>query len=449
MKYLSKFMIVATLILGLASCKKDNNDDVQPVSLSIKLAFDAENAGFGFTYEKTTVKITNLTTNQTYNATAAADGTVTFASIAPGNYDLAATLAITAADFNAKTGANAQEDVTYNGTLTRQSIIANGDINLVLKTGRVGDFVIKQIYYAGSSAANGAIFRDQFFEIYNNSNATLYADSLYFAQVIGNNTAATRVDLTRGIFQTSGQYDWGKSVNMTSANPNSAFIYAKTVFMIPGTGKQYPVEPGKSIIIAATAQNHQSPFVGADGKAITVKDPSLTVDLSKADFEVYLGDQTNINPLASDVNNPNVPNVTVIDNNTNRDLILDNLGRDGLVLFKTTADPKTWPKFATPDDTEITIDTKQYIQVPIQYIIDGVSLQQTVVASRIPKRLPDVLDASETYIPAGSYSSQSVVRKTNRTVGGRVVLKDTNNSGSDFGYLPKADPSKAATSFIN
>jgi len=449
MKHFSKFIIAATLIMGLASCKKDNNDDVKPVSLTVKIDFDAENAGFGFTYEKTNVKITNLTTNQTYTTTAAADGTAAFTQIAPGNYDLSATLAITAADFNAKTGANVQEDVAYNGSLTRQSIVTDAQLAVTLKTGRVGDFVIKQIYYAGSSASNGAIFRDQFFEIYNNSNATLYADSLYFAQVLGNNAAATKVDLSQGFFQSSGQYDWAKSQNMSSANPNTNYIYAKSIFMIPGSGKQYPVEPGKSIIIAASAQNHQAPYVGADGKAITVKDPSLTVDLSKADFEVYLGDQTNINPLASDVNNPSVTNVTVIDNNTNRDLILDNLGRDGLVLFKTTADPKTWPKFATPDVTQITINTKLYIQVPIQYVIDGVGLQHTVIASRMPKRLPDVLDAGETYIPAGSYSSQSVVRKTSKTIGTRIVLKDTNNSTSDFGYLPKSDPSKAATSFVN
>lgn len=449
MKHFNKFMILATLILGLASCKKDNTDDVQPVSLTVKLSFDAENAGFGFTYEKTTVKITNLTTNQTYTATAAADGTAIFSSIAPGNYDLSSTLSIAAADFNTKAGTNVQEAVFYNGSLTRQSVIANSQLAVTLKTGRVGDFVIKQIYYAGSSATNGAIFRDQFFEIYNNSNATLYADSLYFAQVLGNNTAATSVDLTKGYFQSTGQYDWAKALNMTSANANTAYIYAKTIFMIPGTGKQYPVEPGKSIIIAATALNHQAPYVGTDGKAVTVKDPTLTVDLSKADFEVYLGDQTNINPLASDIDNPAVTNVTVIDNNTNRDLILDNLGRDGLVLFKTTADPKTWTKYATPDVTQITITTKLYIQVPVQYIIDGVSLQQTVVASRISKRLPDVLDAGETYVPAGSYSSQSVVRKTSKTVSGRVILKDTNNSTSDFGYLPKSDPSKTATSFVN
>ena len=449
MKHFNKFMIFATLIIGLASCKKDNNDDVQPVSLTVKLSFDAENAGFGFTYEKTTVKITNLTTNQTYTATAAADGTATFSSIAPGNYDLSSTLAITAADFNAKAGTNVLEDVSYNGSLTRQSVITNTQLAIILKTGRTGDFVIKQIYYAGSSATNGAIFRDQFFEIYNNSNATLYADSLYIAQVLGNNTAATKVDLTQGSYQSSGQYDWAKSLNMSSANANTNYIYAKTVFMIPGTGKQHPVAPGASIIIAATALNHQAPYTDADGKTITVKDPSLTVDLRKADFEVYLGGQPNINPLASDIDNPSVPNLVVVDNNTNRDLILDNLGRDGMVIFKTTADPKTWPKFATPEVTQIITTTKLYIQVPNQYIIDGVGLQTTVVANRIAKRLPDGLDAGETYVPSGSYSSQAVVRKTSKTVGSRVVLKDSNNSTADFGYLPKADPSKTTSSFVN
>ena len=449
MKHFNKLMMMAILIVGLASCKKDNNDDVQPVSLTVKLSFDAANAGFGFTYEKTSVKITNLTTNQTYTTTAAADGTATFKSVSPGNYDLSATLPVTAADFNAKTGSNAVEDVTYNGSLTRQSVIADAQLAVTLTSGRIGDFVIKQIYYAGSSAANGAIFRDQFIEIYNNSNATLYADSLYFGQALGINTVSTRIDLTQGFYQSSGQYDWAKSVNMTATSPNTNFIYAKTIFMIPGTGKQHPVEPGQSIIIAASALNHQAPYTGADGRAISVKDPSLTVDLSKADFEVYLGDQPNINPLASDVNNPSVTNVTVIDNNTNRDLILDNLGRDGLFLFKTTADPKAWPKFATPDETQITISTKLFIQIPNQYIIDGVGLQQTVVASRMPKRMPDALDAGETFVPGGSYSSQAVVRKTNRTIGSRIVLKDSNNSTSDFGYLPKADPSKAATSFVN
>ena len=47
---------------------------------------------------------------------------------------------------------------------------------------------------------------------------------------------------------------------------------------------------GKSIIIAQTGINHKAPYDRIDGKPVTIQDPELTVDLSKADFEVYLGD---------------------------------------------------------------------------------------------------------------------------------------------------------------
>lgn len=70
-------------------------------------------------------------------------------------------------------------------------------------------------------------------------------------------------------------------------------------------------------------------------------------------------------------------------------------------------------------------------------------------SKRVPKRLPNVLDAVRTFVPAGQYSSQSLVRKTLKTVNGRRILKDTNNSSEDFGYLNKADVSKSASSFID
>lgn len=450
MKHVNKLFLLSILILGFAACKKhDDVLDVVPVNLTVKLAFDAENSALGFTYEKAQVKITNLTTNQSFTATATTDGTATFNTIAPGNYDVSSTLSIAATDYNTKAGTNVQDAVVYNGTLSKQSVTANGQLSITLKTGRVGDFVIKQIYYAGSNAASGAVFRDQFLEIYNNSSETLYADSLYISQIMGNNTAVTSVDQSKGFYQASGQYDWTKSVNMNNAGANTNYVYAKTLFMIAGSGKQYPVQPGKSIIIAATALNHQSPYTGTDGKAVTVKDPSLTIDLSGADFEVYLGNYPGINPLASDIDNPAVPNLAVISNNGNRDLILDNLGRDGLVIFKTKENPANWSKYATPDVTSVTTSTNLYTQIPISVIVDGVNLQQAVTASRIARRIPDVIDAGETFVPAGSYSSQSVVRKTSKTVNGRIVLKDTNNSNNDFGFLTKSDPSKGASSFIN
>ncbi|MES2416675.1 MAG: DUF4876 domain-containing protein [Bacteroidota bacterium] len=445
-----KYLFLITILLGaLASCKKDKSNDVTLLKLDVKTTFDDENATFGFGLDKAEVTVINLVTNQSTKATSNASGTATFNNLSPGNYKITVVLTVAAADYNAKAGTNVQEDIIYNGTISSQSITQNTQANVMLKVGRVGDFVIKQIYYAGSNAANGAIFRDQFFEIYNNSNETLYADSLYFAQVMGMSAASSGIDLSKGFYQSNGQYDWTKSVGMNNPKANTDYIYAKTMFMIPGTGKQYPLAPGKSIIIAATALNHQAPYIGATGNPITVKDPSLTIDLSKADFEVYLGDVPGVNPLASDLDMPAVTNVKVIDNGSGRDLIIDNLGRDGLVIFKTAADVTKWPAYATPDVTTITPTTRINTQIPVGVIIDGVGLQHAVTASRVPKRLIDVIDAGETFVPGGSYSSQSVVRKTSKVVNGRIVLKDTNNSTNDFGMLTKADPSKQPSSFIN
>jgi len=447
------YFLFAMLILAIAACKKDNvpdtNNDVKPVTISVKLSYEAENTALALSLEKTEVKITNLTTTQSYTATSNTDGVATFTAISPGNYDVSAVQTIAAEDYNTKAGTNVTDAVIFNGTLSRQALTQDGQLAVTLKTGRIGDLVIKQIYYSGSSAANGAVFRDQFVEIYNNSNQTLYADSLYFGQVINTATALNKIDFSKGFYQSGGQYDWSKSIGMNTTNANTGYVYTSALFMIPGTGTQHPILPGTSIIIAATALNHKSPYTGADGKAISVKDPTLTIDLSAADFEVYLGDQNGINPLASDVDNPAVPNLTVIDRGANRDLVLDALGRDGLIIFKSKVDPKTWGKFPTPEVTQIISTTKTYIQVPVNLIIDGVGLNTTVVANRIPKYMVDAIDAGETYTTGGSYSSQSVVRKTNKTVSGRIVLKDSNNSANDFGTLTKSDPSKSATSFIN
>ncbi|MBE9585041.1 DUF4876 domain-containing protein [Mucilaginibacter sp. JRF] len=448
MKHLNYFLLfMGMLILG-SSCKKTDNNDVVLASLSVTTAFDADNANLGFDMTNVSVQATNLVTNQVYTAKSNATGIATF-ELPAGNYNIAASITISAADYNTKAGTNVEDDVIFNGTISNQNVVQSSTASISLRAGRIGDFVIKQIYYAGSSTRDGALFRDQFIEIYNNSNDTLYADSLYFGQVENVSTAVSRIDSTRSYYQRSGQWNWSESLNMIATNPNTDYIYAETMFMIPGTGKQHPVLPGQSIIIAANAINHKAPYTNASGQTVTVNNPDLTVDLQNADFEVYLGSQPGINPLASDVDNPAVTNVTVVSRGGNRDLVMDNLGREGLYIFKANSDVNMLPKYATPDQTAITTTTELFIQIPASLIIDGVGLQHAVTASRVPKRMPDVVDAGETFVTGGSYSSQSVVRKTRRTTNGRVVLQDTNNSTNDFGVILKADASKSASSFIN
>ncbi|MGF1924249.1 MAG: DUF4876 domain-containing protein, partial [Bacteroidia bacterium] len=316
------FPIMAATLLLWGSCKKDQLAEVKPVEAIFQLNFTSEIKDLGLSLLNAEVTITNKSDGKVNKAKADANGKVVFASLSPGNYSVVAALVISAADYTTATGTLASQDVAFNGSM-EAAFTTNSTMNIELKTGQLGDWIIKQIYYGGSSASNGAVFRDQFIEIYNNSNEVLYADGLYIAQVFGKNTRVSSIDVTNPIYQSNGQLNWASALNMTSTNPNTNYVYLRTLWMIPGTGKEYPVQPGRSLIIAQNGLNHKASYIGANGTAITVKDPSLTVDLSGADFETYHGDVAGINPLASDIDNPLVKNMKVLITDGDRDMILN------------------------------------------------------------------------------------------------------------------------------
>ncbi|MCD2422057.1 DUF4876 domain-containing protein [Niabella pedocola] len=456
MKQLSLGILI--LLVFAVSCKRDDlMPGVQPVTIIAKVNYDASNKDYGFPLSNISVTLKNTSTNSSLSQSTDNSGIAIFNSVTPGVYNIEATFKITKADYENKTGVVINHDeVVFNAVLNNVTLnsTTSNTLELPLSTGKIGDWVIKQIYYEGSGT-NGAAFRDQFIEIYNNSNDTLFADSLYFGQLAGTGSTAASIDLAKGYYISDQgnilykQFDWSKSLNMPATigpSANNNFVYIKSLYRIPGNGSDVPVAPGKSIVIAASAQNHQAAYVGADGKEISAKDPSLTLDLSKANFEVYLRDLIT-NPYPSDVDNANIKNVVVCETGGDRDLILDLTGRDAYFIFKSDrpfpaygqpANPNSYPKYPDPSVTAITATTDLYYQVPNSIIIDAVQIQNTIVNNRHPRKLVAALDGGVTNVPGGLYSSQSAIRKTSKIINGRVVLMDTNNSSNDFDYLPKA-----------
>lgn len=452
----NKLLLLLITAFAISSCKKDDGPSTQPVQFTVNFSLD-ETLGVEIPLEGTELTLTNKTNGQKYNTKANAQGIGLFESITPGSYDMAASLTITAEQYSELSGTVTEEDLHLNANDNNVQILQDKMLDVTLMaSGRVGDFVFKQIYYAGSNISTGAMIRDVFVEIYNNSNAVLYADSLYFSQLTGNGGSD---DSGKEFYLADGQYDWSKSLNMNAAkDPNKDYLYAKSIFMIPsdGTGKLYPVQPGESIIIASTALNHTKPYQNASGeKPIEVKNPELTVDLSAADFEVYLypyelSINPNSKPFSSDLSMP-ATDVDVLFSAGQNDLILDPKGKEGYVIFKVDKSQKVsqWPRYPYSNIRELTEKTVSYPQIPVEYVIDAVQVQDPLINKRVPLRLPSRLDAGPTFVPGGQYSSQSIVRKTKKKVGTRRILQDTNNSANDFGVLPKADPSKGESSFID
>jgi len=442
---------IATLCLfsiaWLVACRKDDAPSIRPIDLTVELSFDADNKDYGFPVENIEVALTNTNGGAPIYANTDASGAALFPQVNAGLYNISAVFKVSPAAYLAKTGVSVKDSVVFNAVGNNINIYAATNISKVqlsLVPGKVGDWVIKQVYYAGSDLKDGASFRDQFIEVYNNSNDTLYADSLYISRLWGLQTPSSGYKYYL-VNDANGQFDWTKSLNMpTGIDANKDYVYMRDLFMIPGNGTTYPVAPGKGLLIASTGINHKQPFTDDNGKDYSVNKPELTVDLSQADFEAYLGDAVIANggnKAAYDLDNPGVTNLRVVKYDAT-EWILDNLGRDSYVIFKMPGgeDAGKLPAYNDPSITPPTATSKVRIQLPVAYIIDGVEVMPNDVSDLIPKKLQASLDAGYTYAPAGKYSSQSVIRKTAKTVNGRTILQDTNNSTVDFDYFEVATP---------
>lgn len=433
-------IFAALSLIALFSCSDDELTTMtQTVGYNVQVNYDESYDNLLASNVKVTLQSTN--TSETYQLMTDASGKATFGNIIPGTYDLNATITLSSEEFNTTFGYYPDtQEVIFNASIGQTVINAeNTSVNLVLKTARMGDLVIKQIYYSGSHTTQGASFRDQFIEIHNNSNEVIYADGLYFAQAFGilNNTTTEYV-------QPSGQWDWSQSYGMTLGNAaNTDYLYADYIYQIPGNGTDYPIQPGGSIVLAQSALNHKAPLVDNTGNPLSVLNPDLTIDLSGADFEVnYINLRASIGlePFKSDIENPAVPNLLISyvgkegAYHATTDMLLDNLGRDSYVIFR--AENLQFNQYPTPNFTTVDGSTKYYMQIPANIVIDGVETQH--VSNNIPRRLPETLDISSIKVFT-AYNTEAVIRKTKAVVDGRVILQDTNNSAQDF-VVQRANP---------
>ncbi len=446
MKTNSMIIIVCIAVCGSFACRRDLQVSDTMVDAVVAVTYDTAAGNFSFPKQGIKITLSNQRTGNSLTYTTDANGKVIMEGISSSVYNITATISLSAAQYLSITGIKPKGDsVIFNASVNTTPINRerNTAVELKLQSGIVGDWVIKQIYFAGSHRTLGALYRDQFIELYNNSTDTLYADSLYIATLIGVNN--TTINTGTGYISSGafiGQYNWQQALNMpANIDANNDYVYAKSMYMIPGTGTTYPVAPGKGILIAQTAVNHKAPFVGSDGTAISVQDPSLTVDLSSAEFEAYVAPYVS-KPLDSDIDVPSSVNMEPV-KIFGTDMIFDNPGRDGFAIIKVNtmeaaaklrSDVYWTPNLQNPSTTT------QYNQIPVKFVLDAVETQPSTTTSRVPKKLRDNLDAGFTFVPGSSYSSQSVIRKTAKIVGSRIVLMDTNNSYNDFTYLAMANP---------
>jgi len=376
---MKKYIILALSMLTVLGCTQFEElkgvSEVKPLTTGITVTTNTVDASVPRP-DSYTVRFINYDEKLDISAKTDATGKVSVPNLIPGRYNVTVSAEVAQGGFT----------YYYSGTLTNKVITSDTSLSIDAAASKAGALVFKEIYYNGAS---GYYFKDQFYEIYNNSDEVQYVDGLCIGTLMPA-TASTTI------------YNW----IVEDGHPEN-YVYLGAVWQIPGSGSDYPVKPGESIIIAQGAQNHK-----------LIKDTS-PVDLSKAEFETFIVNQT-VNP-----DNPESVNMTLkIDFNVFGTQWLSSVFGCAYVIFfpDREFDNSTWVQ---PDG--YTTKAKEF---PIDCIIDGVELVNN--ATKInQKRMPTTIDAGATFT-GGTYTGKSVSRKIRSTKDGRNLYMDTNNSSDDF-----------------
>lgn len=181
-------------------------------------------------------------------------------------------------------------------------------------------------------------YDDQYITIYNPSKQTLYLDSM----AIVTNQIDPRVIL-----------EFAPGDNFINS-----YYGVNSIMCFPGKGKDFPVKPGQTIVIANYAVDHAKTFEkylednGENLKEYEGYDQFL--DLTKADFEW--------SPSTDKNNNPNVPDLMPISSDRAMATVAEAVG---LALVRLPWSPATFAQFAKRDAEA---DKKSKVKNPIHYI---------------------------------------------------------------------------------
>lgn len=411
MTNLFKFFIASTLLL-FAACS-DNDDDHSngktPLTLRINMPISVEQPKLK-TLDAIFTEVTSGQTIQTREFTAASEGSYTVtAQLKAGTYNLTLN-GVVSYTLNSAT-VESYIEASREGITVTEGQPNEISIESSISTLTSNDFVIEEIFFTGTLTPDGSqYYGDQYVKITNNTDRTLYADGLI---------------LMDSEFLTVSKYDYTPDIM------NQFFSISNTL-IVPGNGKEYPVAPGKSIVIADTAIDHRE------------YNPR-SFDLSKADFE-YHNERDD-----EDVDNPQVPN-----------MISSSLGEDMMWTFHNRGfksyaigrfgEGVTAESFArdysytasyemvVPNYGTFPMSTDTW-KFPNEWITDAVNLSIEGEFAWIVTA--PTLDSGWSYCGKVDRDQtrygKSVIRKSVKMADGRTLLKDTNNSTVDF--TPESTPS--------
>ncbi len=385
------------IVLSFASCS-DDDDPMTVVSINPSMpSIASDNQAYQL------VSGTYEFINATNGRIVTADFSNTTIVLNDGLYNVKFTGTAKVVEINKSAG----DEVSVRGYAENVEV-RNGkyDLELKLFSANVGSgFVIMEIFGAGTvnpETSKAYIGGEQYFKILNNSLDTLYADGLFIAE---------------SQFMTTLKFDYAPDCMSTHMTVSS-------LWTVPGSGTDYPVAPGDSLLICDSAIDH-------------TEANASSFDLRGADFEWYCESTSATN---QDTDNPDVPNLNRLYCSTESIWILNKQGNrayaigflpSGVTAGNFLEDNVYDCSWVVAGKTK----SKSYYRIPNEWIVDALNVSPvnayawTVVDAS--------LDMGYTYYGENSTTSENYNKGVRRKVDhyqpdGTFVLADSNDSSVDF-----------------
>lgn len=379
----NKAIIICTMATFVSCSSFSDIKDVsqiEPISIHLKAQLNIGDAPVPPSLQ---VQIISYSELQEYQAVTNAQGEITVSNIIPGIYTIS---------ISREQTVDGKTTYFYTGNMVNVSLIQdNQTFSIPISVATSGALLFKEIYWCGSrTPSNGSYFRDQFYEIYNNSEMVQNVRNLVIAQLSPSNATATPPV-------------WPDEVK-------DDYVFAEAMWQVPDD-KDYPLQPGESIIIAQMADDHTKESLNA----------ACPVNLISAEFETFVANTAIIQ------DNPAI-NMRMVFWPSQTPQWLTTVNGSPFAIYN----PEEALIFndATNEVNPVGTTTRRY-KILRTAVIDAVETLPTMAQINL-KRIPVLLDAGATSVE-DTYCGKSVSRKIKEIKeDGRVVYQDTNNSTEDF-----------------
>ena len=269
---------------------------------------------------------------------------------------------------------------------------------------RAGSLVISEFYFSGTRPVDINYGWEGFFELFNNSDTTVYLDGMLWGYAFGRSASALYTCDELRPFREDPQGLWSLEFHQ-----------------FPGAGRDYPVAPGQVVTVALDAVDHSTVH------------PALP-DLSQADFELE---------GTVDADNPDVPNLPSVG-------LIRNLLGHGMVINSSKVYFLAQPVDPTSLETALTPGGTRWARIPADRIIDVVhttGVNPDAGSTVNPNKQCDCVHRSFDSLgaafhrpggPGGDLSVSLQRRVLRLTEAGRPILQDVNTSFVDFSVATRS-----------